>query len=116
MYADFDYYSNTFCACEPIICEEKRVHFLKRASEFLDSLFLNGKPKEPYDECVKNACCAVAEVLFEEEKRRGISSENNDGYSVSFVNFGEGAFHRAATLAAKTYLGHSGLLYKGVRP
>ena len=68
---------------------------------------------EKIKERVKEACCAVADVLLQKEQRDGIASETNDGISVTYTTEGstdEQRLYRAAVL----YLSNTGLLYRGV--
>lgn len=112
MYADYDYYSNSFyCAGAPVIDDGCREMYLRKASVFLNSLFLGKKPEEPYDGRLKDACCEIADYLYTFSRREGISSESNDGYSVSFADAGS-AENRAYGIA-KRYLAGTGLLYRG---
>ena len=58
---------------------------------------------------VKMCICEVAELLYEQSKRRGIKSENNDGCSVSYDLNCDGE----AIGIIKKWLSGSGLLYRG---
>ena len=60
----------------------------------------------------KCAVCEMAEILYTDEKRGGETSENTDGYSVSY----DTGKSLASTLydVARVYLGDTGLLYAGV--
>lgn len=60
------------------------------------------------DENIKMCVCEVAEFLYENEKRDGIVSESNDGYSVHFEK-GE----RKIYDIVNKWLSKSGLLYRG---
>ena len=114
MYADYNYYTTVYCSMlkNPQIPEEYTEMYLKKASVFLDSLFVCGKPRKPYTDSVCDACCEIAECLYRLEKREGISSESNDGYSVTFS--GISPPYEAAYSIAVRYLGASGLLYRGI--
>lgn len=117
LYADYDYYTNDFY--EPlsdcVIPSGERAVFLKKASAFLDSLFVHGKPSEPYPEEVKNACCEIAECIYIYSKREGISAESNDGYSVTYsYRGGNSAGGEKAYAIALRYLANTGLLYRGI--
>lgn len=61
----------------------------------------------------KCAVCEMSEVLYADEKRAGKTSENTDGYSVSY----DTGKSLSGTLydVARVYLGDTGLLYAGVR-
>lgn len=73
----------------------------------------------------KLAACAVTDVYADAERKQesgsvGIKSENNDGYSVSYVTeqkdgeSWEEALSRKAYQAARPYLLPTGLLYRGI--
>lgn len=118
LYADFDYYSNTYYdALQEIpIPNTQRTVYLRKASSYLDSIFVHSKPQEPYPEAVKNACCEIADCFYTCEQKEGIASENNDGYSVSYNanNFeAKMTLHKAYAIALR-YLGSTGLLYRGI--
>ena len=88
----------------------------RSASAYLDSITFDRIPSvtdEKIKERVKEACCAVADVLLQKEQRDGIASETNDGISVTYTTEGstdEQRLYRAAVL----YLSNTGLLYRGV--
>ncbi len=68
--------------------------------------------KESWCNSAKCAVCEMAEILLADEKRDGKTSENNDGYSVSF----DTAKSLTSLLygVVRVYLGNTGLLYAGV--
>ena len=53
---------------------------------------------------VKMAVCAVAEVYYLADQHKDIKSENNDGYSVTYVDTSENALKVRAIEAADRYL------------
>lgn len=61
-----------------------------------------------WEKQAKNAVCQMAEIIQEEEKRIGKTSENTDGYSVSY----DASVTENARLykAAYIYLGHTGMM------
>ncbi len=67
---------------------------------------------ESYANQVNCAVCEMSELIQADEKRSGKTSENTDGYSVSYDT--------GKTLSgmlydvARVYLGNTGLLYAGV--
>lgn len=73
---------------------------------------------------VSLATCAIADVMYQDGMRkddagREIASENNDGYSVSFVTSQSkttGTVEHRCKKAAYPYLAHTGLLYRGCGP
>ena len=109
MYADFEFYSTEYDPATELSEDELRKPLLK-ASLYLDGLFLY-PPKEPVDIRVKYAACEIADILFESASYETLSSESNDGYSVSF----DKSTSTDAKLfkTACRYLGNTGLLYRG---
>lgn len=76
-----------------------------------------------YADEIRLATCAAAEIFYETDKRlrehggREVQSENNDGYSVTYVNVteqGEPPGEQQAMQAVRPYLIGTGLLYCGV--
>lgn len=112
IYADFSYYKDTYCG-EMAEGDFKRLS--RQASAYLDSVTFDriaAVTDEKIKERVREACCAVADVLLRKEQRDGIASETNDGISVTYTTEGstdEQRLYRAAVL----YLGNTGLLYRG---
>ena len=58
----------------------------KRAKVILEKMTGGKSTAHKNDERVKMCICEIAECIYEERKRQGIVSENNDGYSVSYKN------------------------------
>lgn len=69
--------------------------------------------EEPWCNSAKCAVCEMAEILLTDEKRDGKTSENNDGYSVSFDT--SRPLSSLLYDVVKVYLGNTGLLYAGVK-
>lgn len=122
-YAGYDFYRNTYLG-KLIEDSEVFARLAKRASEHLDFLTFHRLNQSEVDESVRLATCSMAEVLFWEEKRktehdgREVSSESNDGYSVTFAdtNASDAGLitKRDLYLAAYKYLSGSGLMDFGV--
>lgn len=115
IYADFAYYKNTYGG----EMDEKDYKRLSRqASAFLDFVCFNrieAVTDEKIMEKVKDACCAVADVCLLNEQGGGIAAETNDGISVTYVNgTGSKTDDQRLRQAALMYLGHTGLMYRGV--
>lgn len=122
-YADRGFYENTFHG--EIIPEKAFPGMILKASIFVKFLtFSRVDEMEEIPEEVQLAACAVADVMYQDIKARDdagreIASENNDGYSVSFVT---SQSKTTATVeyrckkAAYPYLAHTGLLYRGCGP
>ena len=80
---DFNYYYDTYCG-RTITSEEEFLSLEVNASAYINKITF-GKAEAAMDtEAVKNAVCAVCEVFQKYNAREGISSENNDGYSVTY--------------------------------
>ena len=107
------YYKDTYCG-EMAEGDFKRLS--RQASAYLDSVTFDriaAVTDEKIMERVREACCAVADVLLQKEQRDGIASETNDGISVTYTTEGstdEERLYQAVVL----YLGNTGLLYRGV--
>lgn len=116
IYADFSYYRDTYCG-EMAEGDFKRLS--RQASAYLDSVTFDRIPSvtdERIMEKVREACCAVADVLLQKEQRGGIASETNDGISVIYTRGVSNTLTDEERLyqAAVLYLGNTGLLYRGV--
>ena len=111
VYADYDYYLNEYSG--NAVAEADFAHLSRQASAYLDSLTC-GKIRGSWvdDSRVKDACCAVAEVMQKQEQGE-VASESNDGTSVTYVTSGKSAEQRMYNIAAM-YLSSAGLLYAGV--
>ena len=128
-YIDFEYYSGTFGGTK--IPEDGFAAYARKASLKMDT-FTFGRLQRwgaaDLPDSVFDACCAIAEVMYEyDEKQSAIAeatgggvlkSENNDGYSVSFATTDRVADTKSINSEVggivETYLGHSGLLFRGV--
>lgn len=122
-YADIDFYKNTFHG--EIIPEKSFPGMILKASIFVKFLtFSRVDDMTEIPEEVSLATCAVADVMYQDRMRkddagREIASENNDGYSVSFVTSQSkttGTVEHRCKRAAYPYLAHTGLLYRGCGP
>ncbi len=93
-----------------IIPPELFNRFSFKAQCYLDSL--TGKQDIP-DEYKTGYCyalCEIADCYFRNMENGNISSENNDGYSVSYISV---SLSKQLYDIANLYLGESGLLYRG---
>ena len=84
-YADYDYYSGTY---RGTLSEADFERLSERASDYIDGrtnyiLKTAGIPEE-LEERVKKACCALAEIIGQNESAGGKTSEKVGDYSVSF--------------------------------
>lgn len=111
-YADYSFYFNDFGG--RAIEEPDFARLALRASQFIDYFTMNRAKNYTEDDAVKSACCAVAEAYLAVEKidsKVGISSESVGSYSVSYSNSNN--TRDAIANAARQYLTHTGLLYRG---
>lgn len=115
IYADFSYYKDTYCG---EMAEGDFKCLSRQASAYLDSVTLDRIPSvtdEKIMEKVREACCAVADAILLNEQGGGIAAETNDGISVTYVNgTGSKTDEQRLCQAALMYLGHTGLMYRGV--
>lgn len=120
-YADRGFYENTFHG--EIIPENAFSGMILKASIFVKYItFGRVDEKAEIPEEVRFAACAVADVMYQDIKARDregreIASENNDGYSVSFVTSRDeknGSVEQRCKKVASPYLAHTGLMYRGI--
>ena len=126
-YADYRYYVESYY--DTTITEDSFPTVMRDASAFIREITANRVDPDAITDDVKDASCAVADVIQAENDRisstengdgREIKSENTDGYSVSYVTEGTDGQSREEVLwnkkyqAARPYLIHTGLLYLGV--
>ena len=110
MYATKEYYCDIFSFGAPNIDEAICEKYLHKATAFLKGLFTSPLEGEVGID-VMHATCEIAEAFYFDDKTKGIKSENNDGYSVSFADYD---VLKNAVDIALIYLGNSGLLYRGI--
>lgn len=84
----------------------------ERCAENHLSRMTGGKScKNADDERVKMCICEIAEFLYNQSRRDGIASENNDGYSVSYE---KGDIKTQIHEIASVWLSGTDILYRGV--
>lgn len=121
IYTDFDFYTDTFGGTAIAAAD---FHSLAiKASREIDYLTFDRAAEEIEDddddalvEAIKLATCAVAEVIQDQNTQPGvIQSEKAGSYSVTYTpNPTASLSHEAQrSLAAKRYLGRTGLMYRG---
>ncbi len=119
---EYSYYRDSFGGT--IVPQEDFPRYAKRSEAYIQYLTA-GKSSGVDTDAVKEAVCAVCEVYAADAEQvradggREKASENNDGYSVSYVTEGlagqthEEVLSRKAYQAAYPYLAFTGLLYQG---
>lgn len=114
-YADFEYYEKTYGG---EMAEKDFKRLSRQASAYLDHVCFDrivSVTDEKVMGKVKDACCAVADVLLLNEQGGGIAAESNDGVSVTYVNgVGSKTDDQRLYQTAVLYLGRTGLMYRGV--
>ena len=104
---DYDYYSNEYRGTPIPASDFKK--YIRKAQSYVDGLIFGRNPGDR-SESVKLAVCNVAELLWLDSCRFGISSENADGYS---VNYSGADVSKNIYDAVAVYLADSGLMYAG---
>jgi len=131
VYADFEYYSSPSGYGGSLIAESEFGPCVKWASAILDEV-TKGRVKafdsSKITDSIRDAVCAAAECWYKHQKAltklddlgRVRTSENNDGFSVSFSDsseenkfYSEAATKKAAVSSIRTYLSGTGLCYRG---
>lgn len=126
MYADYSYYIKSFGGKMP---ENKYTEFERISEAYIRSItYINGDIFSKESDEVKMAVCAVADAYYVEDQKKEhshgcgqIKSENNDGYSVTYVTeqtdgqTSEELMKKKAYDAAYMYLLPTGWLSRKVR-
>lgn len=92
MYADYTFYNDTYLG--NIIPDETAFQRIEQAAELKLDYFTFDRIDQA-DDKIRLAVCKMADILYTQEQRqkqykgREVASENNDGYSVSFVGMSE---------------------------
>ena len=120
MYAEYTFYSDTYLG--DIIPDETAFKRAERDAELKLDYFTFDRIDQA-DDKIRLAVCKMADILYTQEQRqkqyqgREVASENNDGYSVSYVTSVEGkgnSVESKAYQAAGQYLMNTGLMYRGI--
>lgn len=85
--------------------------YIKDAKVFLESLVFETLAEEELEK-TKDCLFALAEEIAKEQKCGSITSENIDGYSVSYAE--KSSVEKRLLKIACRYLGKSGVIYAGV--
>lgn len=119
MYANIDYYRNSFVGT--LVPAEDFTLLSIKAERYLD--YITQHRIKNITAEVKNAVCAAVEALYEHQQQfanipQGIKSENTDGYSVTFRNMDVKEIQEQQKQimldAFVQELSDTGLLYQGV--
>ena len=108
----YSFYFNTYNNGNKGIVPEKSFDlYVTKAWRELEAL-LTSEETDDYSEKINLTVCEIAEELYYGEKKRGIKSENIDGYSVTYAD--DDVIRKNITNIAIRNLGNTGLLYLGV--
>lgn len=111
-YVDYDYYRGAYFG--DAVPEADFLRLSRQASAYLDQVtFGRIRGGWEQDSRVKDACCAVMELMHREEQGGEVASASNDGYSETYVVSGQTAAQRMYA-AAEQYLGMTGLMCRSV--
>ena len=108
-YADYNFYKNKYKGTT--IPETAFEELVTKAGFFIDSITFN-RIKEPVEDKVKMASCAVAEEIHKQNTDKGVASEKVGNYSVAYITDSykpEKKMYNAAAL----HLVNTGLMYRG---
>lgn len=122
LYADYEYYISAY---KGNLAEEEFEKSIMKASAYVRRVTFGRADDNMEMEEVKLATCSVCELLANDEKVRSkhlgrvVTSENTDGYSVSYESGGNGGtadelLSRKISDTLELYLMPTGLLYMGV--
>lgn len=122
LYADYEYYTTTY---KGSLSKEEFEKSIMKSSAYVRRITFGRADDNMEMEEVKLAACSVCDLIANDEKvrskhsGRAVTSENTDGYSVSYESGGNGEtsddllckkMHNTAAL----FLDPTGLLYMGV--
>lgn len=122
LYADYEYYTSTYKGNLP---KEEFEKSIMKASAYVRRITFGRADDNTEMDEVKIAACAVCDLIANDEKvrskhsGRAVTSENTDGYSVSYESGGNGEtadelLGRKIFDTLELYLMPTGLLYMGV--
>lgn len=122
LYADYEYYTTTY---KGSLSKEEFEKFIMKSSAYVRRITFGRADDNIEMEEVRLAACAVCDLIANDEKvrskhsGRAITSENTDGYSVSYESGGNGEtaddlLCKKMYNTAALFLDPTGLLYMGV--
>lgn len=114
-YTTYDFYKNWSLSDIP---ENIFDRYIAHASAFLDSITFNrlnifSELSSDIQASVQKTVCDIADIMYKNETHKELSSETVDKYSVTYIVDKKTIEQRMYMVAIK-YLGHTGLLYRGV--
>lgn len=119
IYATYEYYTGEYFGTA--LTKQEFPKYAKQASAEIDHVTfgrLSTLPDDQIPDAVRKAMCNVADQIHQYTKTAeggSISSETNDGYSVSYRDTGGiAAQQREIRATIRTYLAVTGLMFRGV--
>ncbi|MFW9601681.1 MAG: hypothetical protein ACMV1B_05095 [Prevotella sp.] len=111
MYASYSDYTTWLSGREPLILESEFDYYSNTASMYMDRIapLLS---EQTINNGIKACCLEVAEMLKRDFTRGNVTSENNDGWSVSYDT--SMSIDMSIRDKINFYLGGKGLMYRGV--
>lgn len=117
MYADYEYYKNTFKG--GTVPADRFDYYAERASDYMNFITFNRLKNENHPEYadeIQKCCCAVADTICSYEQSGnsdGIASETIGSYSVKYAEESEKKHSAKMISTARQYLAHTKLMYRG---
>jgi len=111
-YADYNYYADTYNGTMP---EEDFNRLSRQASAYLDQITFGRTGRihpEPVQTRIKDACCAVVDVMKKKEDGGELTSQTVGPWTKHFAGSGK-TLDQQQYNAALLYLGTTGLMYRG---
>ena len=108
----YEEYLEKYIGAEPV--PEREFGFYREKAEKLIDDLTFGRSRESDLEEILYAETELIQFLFENGGKRGVISENNDGYSVTYTAAADET--AIARDIVKQWLGGTGLMYAGVGP
>lgn len=114
MKVDYSFYTDTYGGTR--IPQDDWNRLSQKAEQRLNSFTFgrcsNNWEGESWCNQAKCAVCEMTEILRVDEEKNGKTSENTDGYAVSYDT--ENSLSGTLYDVVRVYLGNTGLLYAGV--
>ena len=111
MYASYSDYTTWLSGRTPLILESEFNYYSNAASMYMDRIAPLLSEQTISDE-IKACCLEVAEMLKRDFARGNVTSESNDGFSVSYDT--KMSIDMSIRDKVNFYLGGKGLMYRGV--
>lgn len=111
-YVDYNYYRGVYFGDAVPVADFYGLS--RQASAYLDQVtFGRIRGGWEQDSRVKDACCAIVNILYRQEQGGEVASASNDGYSETYVTSGRTTAQRMYA-AAEQYLSMTGLMCRSV--